>query len=51
MPNYTELAIGAYRDALELAKAGLIEEANKQNRIAHEYAILAIEAYRRGGVR
>lgn len=49
MPDYTALANGAYRDALELAKAGLIEEANNQNRIAHEYAILAIEAYRKGG--
>ena len=48
MPNYTELAIGAYRDALELAKAGLVEEANAQLRNRDVYAQLAIESYRKG---
>lgn len=43
-PNYKELAIGAYRDAMELATLGHVTEANKQIANADRYARLAIES-------
>ena len=51
LPNYTELAIGSYRDAIELAKVGRIEEANAQLRNRDAYAKLAIESYRKEGAK
>jgi len=43
-PNYKELAIGAYRDAMELAVLGHMTEANRQIANADRYARLAIES-------
>jgi hypothetical protein len=41
-PNYVELAIGAYRDAIALAMLGQTDAANVQIRNANDYAARAL---------